>query len=98
MDLTTIEHMIIAAIITLVGFLIGDIYAGAAAASMGFMFREITQAEYRWIEKYGNGIRANMPWYAPFTPRCWDIHSIIGMVAPTIVAAAVVCVVYYFWI
>ena len=40
-----------------------------------FLGREIAQAEYRWIEHYGKGLRANMPWYAPLDLRLWDVHS-----------------------
>ena len=45
---------------------------GAAAASAWAMSREITQAEYRWIELYGGGLRANMPWWGGFDMRVWQ--------------------------
>ena len=46
--------------------------AGAAAASAWAISREITQAEYRWIEHYGGGLRANMPWWGGFDQRVWQ--------------------------
>lgn len=46
--------------------------AGAAAAIAWFVAREITQAEYRWIERYGAGLRANMPWWGGLDLRVWD--------------------------
>lgn len=38
----------------------------AAAASAWVISREITQAEYRWIEQFGGGLRANLPWWGGF--------------------------------
>lgn len=46
--------------------------AGAAAAIAWFVSREITQAEYRWIERFGGGLRAHMPWWGGLDPRVWD--------------------------
>ena len=46
-------------------------WAGAAVASAWAISREITQAEYRWIETYGSGLRANMPWWGGVDPKVW---------------------------
>jgi hypothetical protein len=46
--------------------------AGAAAACAWSISREITQAEYRWIEQFGSGLRANMPWWGGFDPAVWQ--------------------------
>lgn len=46
--------------------------AGALAASAWFISREITQAEYRWIEAFGGGLRRNMPWWGGFDYRVWQ--------------------------
>lgn len=46
--------------------------AGAAAASAWAISREITQAEYRWIEVYGGGLRANMSWWGGLDMRVWQ--------------------------
>ena len=44
--------------------------AGAAVAGAWSLSREITQAEYRWIERYGDGLRANMRGGAGSTRAC----------------------------
>lgn len=49
---------------------------GALAASAVCIMREITQAEYRWIEASGNGLRANMAWYEGLLFWRWNRHSI----------------------
>lgn len=48
---------------------------GAVLISAFFAGREHAKAEYRWIEHYGNGKRANMKWWNAFEPRVWDLHS-----------------------
>ncbi len=58
-------------------------------ASLFFVGREITQAEYRWIANYGLGLRANMPWWGRFDPRVWDIHSITDCALPLFVTVGV---------
>lgn len=59
------------------------------ATSVFFVGRELTQAEYRWIEKYGAGLRANMPWYDRFDPRVWDVHSLTDWILPVLLTLAV---------
>ena len=46
--------------------------AGALAAVAWAISREIAQAEYRWIEHYGAGVRANMPWWGGLDPSVWQ--------------------------
>jgi len=46
--------------------------AGAATGSAWVVSREIAQAEYRWIEQYGDGLRANMPWWGGLDYRVWQ--------------------------
>lgn len=48
-------------------------FAGAAACVM----REVTQAEYRWIEAVGQGKRANMPALEGLKFWEWNAHSLI---------------------
>jgi hypothetical protein len=70
--MTYLEHIIAALAIQLaVGLLTRNWWAGAALASAYFIGREIAQAEYRWIEVFGHGLRANMPWWGPFDLRVW---------------------------
>ncbi|MBB4860570.1 hypothetical protein HNO88_003914 [Novosphingobium chloroacetimidivorans] len=66
------EHALVAlAVQAIVGLLTGRWWTGAALASGYFIGREAAQAEYRWIEVYGAGLRANMPWWAVFDGRVW---------------------------
>jgi hypothetical protein len=67
-------------------------WLGAAFASGGYLFRELTQAEYRWIERYAGGRRANMPWYGQFDPRVWNLKSLLDWLAPIIVTVLVAAV------
>jgi hypothetical protein len=65
-----------------------DWWLGAAFGSAFFIGREITQAEYRWIEAYGSGLRANMPWWGAFDRRVWNAKSLVDFVAPAAACAA----------
>ena len=58
-----------------------NLYVGALTASLMFLMREITQAEYRWIEANG-GLRAAMPWWKGMDVRLWNQHSIMDVVLP----------------
>ncbi|WP_223276416.1 hypothetical protein [Sphingomonas daechungensis] len=65
------EHILLAILIQLlVRFISGSWWAGAAAACAWFISREIAQAEYRWIEYFGSGLRANMPWWGASIRGC----------------------------
>ncbi|MEJ2410453.1 MAG: hypothetical protein P8Y58_08505 [Novosphingobium sp.] len=67
-----IEHTVVAlAVQAIVGIWTRNWWTGAALASAYFVGREIAQAEYRWIEMFGHGLRANMPWWGPFDLRVW---------------------------
>ncbi len=64
--------------------------AGAATASAWAVAREITQAEYRWIETFGGGLRRNMPWWGGVDPRVWNhLDPWLDWLAPCVV---VICV------
>ena len=84
------EHIILAlAIQTLVGSLTGNWWAGAALSSAYFIGREAAQAEYRWIELYGAGLRANMPWWGPFDLRIWTkLDQWIDWLGPLVITSA----------
>lgn len=65
-------HLVLGlALQAIVGLLGRGWWTGALVATTYFMSREIAQAEYRWIERYGDRRRANMPWWGPFDPRVW---------------------------
>lgn len=90
MDLSLLEHALLAAAIqTLIGVLTGNWWAGAAAPSSYFIGREIAQAEYRWIEMFGNGLRANMPWDAVLDRRVWqNADQIADWAGPVVVTVS----------
>lgn len=68
-----IEHVALAVLIQVaVALIFGGWGAGAAVAVAWSVSREITQAEYRWIERYGEGLRANMPMWGGFDLRVWQ--------------------------
>jgi hypothetical protein len=67
----------------------GNLFAGACFGSAFFVGREIAQAEYRVIQAYYDGKRANMPWYGAFERRAWNVKSILDFVLP-IVAITIV--------
>lgn len=71
--MSMIEHTVIAlALQAVVGRLSGNWWAAAALPCGYFIGCEVAQAEYRWIESFGDGLRANMPWHAVFDPRVWQ--------------------------
>lgn len=51
--------------------IIPNLWVGAAFASGFFIAREHTQAEYRWIAKFGKGKRSNLPEFGGFDMRVW---------------------------
>lgn len=68
----SLAHIILAlAVQSLVGISTGDWWVGAALAIGIFVGREHAQAEYRWIEAFGQQRRAQMPWWGGFDPRVW---------------------------
>lgn len=74
--LAELEHLLIAvAVQAVLGSLTSNWWAGAALMSGVLMGREHAQAEYKWIERYGQGRRANLPWWGWADPRVWDVHS-----------------------
>jgi hypothetical protein len=68
-----IQHILLAFLIQLgVVLFFRSWGAGAVAASAWSISREVTQAEYRWIEHLGEGLRANMPWWGGLDLRVWQ--------------------------
>lgn len=59
----------------LLGYFFGFAAEGAVLMMTMFVGRELTQAEYKWIQRYGLGRRYNMPWWGALDPRVWDTHS-----------------------
>lgn len=68
----------------------GSWFGGAATASAWAISREITQAEYRWIEAYGHGLRANMPWWGGLDLSVWHkLDPWVDWVLPTVATFAI---------
>lgn len=96
-DLTPLEHVLVTLILQLiVGLSTGLWWVGGAIGSTFFIGREHTQAEYRWIEKFGQGKRANMPWWGGFDVRIWDFGSLLDWLCP--VVASVLLAISLAWI
>lgn len=86
-------HPLIALLLTtLAGLTTGDWPAGAAMGAALFVGREHAQAEYRWIERFGQHLRANMPWWGGFDLRVWNVKSFTDWLGP-LVAAALLCLI-----
>lgn len=67
------EHALVAAAVQAVaGLLTGKWWVGGLLPTSYFIGREVAQAEYRWIEQFGSGERANLPWHAALDPRVWQ--------------------------
>lgn len=87
MDWTVLQHIIIALALTgLIGRVTGNYWAGACLGIGIFLGREHAQAEYRWIETFGNHLRANMPWWGGFDYRAWNWPSLFDWITPTVAA------------
>ena len=89
-----IDHIVVAILIQLlVRIISGSWVAGAAAASAWFISREISQAEYRWIEQFGAGLRGNMPWWGRFDVRVWQhADPWLDWIVPSVVTSIIACV------
>lgn len=85
MDWTILQHSLITLACTGIGWLLGQPVAGAAFGTALFIGREHAQAEYRWIERYGNGKRANLPLWGGFDSRVWDMGSVLDWSVPLVV-------------
>lgn len=89
-----IHHVLLALAIQLAVYLPVRSWGAAAATACAWAIsREVTQGEYRWIEKYGGGLRANMPWWGGLDPEVWrHLDPWLDWIAPcaaVIVVAAV---------
>lgn len=89
-----IDHIFLAVLIQLVvRFISGSWAAGAAAACAWFISRELAQAEYRWIEEFGAGLRANMPWWGGFDLRVWPkLDQWLDWIVPSALTLAIAAV------
>lgn len=89
-DFTPLYHALVAILVQcLLGFLVGAWAFGGAIGCWWFIAREHTQAEYRWIARYGYGKRALMPWWGGFDYRVWDIGSTLDYLVPVLMCLIV---------
>lgn len=90
-DASLLEHALIAAVVqAIIGGLTGQWWAGGMLPSGYFIGREAAQAEYRWMEQFGTGLRADMPWHAAFDPRVWQTpDQIADWLGPVIITAVI---------
>lgn len=82
-------HLIATVIAIALGNVSGIGYEVAIFLAGFWTGREITQAEYRWIEQYGSGHRSNMPWYGGVDPKAWNYTSfVVDLILPLAVCSA----------
>jgi hypothetical protein len=67
-----------------VWLLTGNALAGGLLGIGFFAGREHAQAEYRAIASFYDGKRENMPDWAGFMPRSWDLGSVMDLAAPIV--------------
>ncbi|WP_072253927.1 hypothetical protein [Enterobacter roggenkampii] len=92
-DLTPLGHAAAAVFAQVITGLFFNMWlAGGMIGCVWFLAREHTQAEYRWIEKYGSGKRVNMPWWGGVDYRVWDISSLLDCIVPVIACSAILFV------
>ena len=92
----SLEHPAYALLfMAIIGLLTGNWLAGACFGVAFFLGREHAQAEYRVIEHFYEGKRANMPWYGGFEPRGWNVKSILDFVLPIIVTTIALLIVKF---
>lgn len=86
-----IQHILLAILAQLaIAVALRSWAAGAAVASAWALSREITQAEYRWIEQFGSGLRANMPWWGGLDPAVWQrLDPWLDWMIPSLVVIAI---------
>jgi hypothetical protein len=86
-----ISHIFLAVLIQIIFARLSRSWmVGAGAAAAWAISREITQAEYRWIELFGDGLRANMPWWGGLDLRVWGkVDPWLDWIAPTIFVFAI---------
>jgi hypothetical protein len=90
-----VEHALAAvAIQAVIAFTTRNWWIGAALASGYFLGREVAQAEYRWIEQFGDGLRANLPWWGSADARLWtqmaQVADWLGPILATTLVAVVI--------
>lgn len=84
-------HTLVSALVIIaVGLSTGHWWPPAAAMVAWFWSREIAQAEYKAIQLWGLGLRANLRYSWLLRRELWDRHSLIGFIGP--ITAALILV------
>jgi hypothetical protein len=79
-----VAHPVIAVALQLIAWhFTGNMWYGVCLSAL-YVGRENAQAEYKWIERYGGGKRANMPFWGAFSPKVWDLKSITDVLLPVL--------------
>ncbi|VCU72405.1 hypothetical protein PIGHUM_04504 [Pigmentiphaga humi] len=87
MNITHLEHAVVTLIVqALFGLAFGNWFIGGVMACCWWMGREHAQAEDRWVGRFGQGRRANMPWWGGFDPKAWHMDGLLDWVIPIVVA------------
>lgn len=85
-----VAHPVIALVLqAIIGLVSGDWWTGAAAGSFYFAGREYAQAEYRAIEHFYDGRRANMPYFGGLESRAWTLKGLLDFILPSIAVTVV---------
>lgn len=98
MNLTHFEHAAVALAIQIILSLItGNIWVGAAAGAFFFIGREHDQAEYRWINQFGDGKRSNLPFFGGLDPKVWrgQYDAWLDWLIPALACVGLACAVEY---
>jgi len=84
-NITHLSHTAVALFFQILVFLItGNPWYGVIFAFCVYGSREVTQAEYKYIQKYCDNSRAKMPEYAGFLINQWSTDAVLDFVCPAI--------------
>lgn len=87
-------HTLVVIVIQIaVGLATGNWWVGGLAC-LYWAGREVAQAEYRWIEHHGSGLRANLRWDSIYrTPGIWTTDALwADLLVPAAAAVALAVV------
>lgn len=84
-------HGAIALVVCAVLLLLHTPWVGMLLPALFYAGREVTQAEYRYIEGHG-GKRDKCPWYCGFVPKAWDKKAVLDVALPLVVSLAAIFV------
>ena len=91
-------HALLALVTCAIVILIGLNWTACFWPAAFYFGREVTQAEYRYIQSHG-GKRDKCPWYCGLIPSAWTTKSVLDCVLPWVVCiiGAIVDVVIRGW-